>query len=101
LFAALVACGGGGGGPTQQTTPPTAVLDPSPQSAEAAYDRKSWAECAAQWTYVAEHSTGDARAGALYDAACCYALDGSGENAVTTLEAKESELRIHERGVAR
>ena len=82
LFVILVACGH-----PKQAAPPTAVLDPTPQSAEAAYDRGSWAECASQWMYVAERATGDAKAGALYDAACCYALDGRGELAISTLEA--------------
>ena len=82
LALVLVACGR-----PKPVTPPTASLDPTPTSAEAAYDARAWAECASQWTFVAEHSTGDAKAGALYDAACCYALDGRVENAVTTLEA--------------
>lgn len=56
-------------------------------SAEAAYDAKNWSECAAQWTALAERAAGDAKSGALYDAACCYALDGRGDIALATLAA--------------
>lgn len=82
----LVACSG------RAPAPPPPPLVPlartvTPASAEAAYDAKQWAECAAQWTQLAERAAGDAKAGALYDAACCYALDGRAGAALDALAA--------------
>lgn len=85
VFALLVACGG-----RSKPAPPSLVPLESTvtaESAEAAYDAKNWAECAAQWLAVAEHAAGEQKTGALYDAACCYALDGRGDAAVATLDA--------------
>jgi hypothetical protein len=69
--------------------PPTVALASTvtAESAEAAYDAKNWSECAAQWTQLAERASGDLKSGALYDAACCYALDGRAETALTALAA--------------
>ena len=83
LLVLLVACGRAK--PAAPTVPLAATITPA--SAEAAYDAKNWAECAAQWTTVADSATADARAGAHYDAACCYALDGRADAAVASLEA--------------
>lgn len=63
------------------------TLDATPESAEGAYEAKNWSECAAQWMSVSERVTGEQKTGALYDAACCYALDGRVDAAVTTLES--------------
>jgi len=79
----LVACGGRSG-PAPQTVPLAATI--TPESAEAAYDAKNWSECAAQWLAVSERATGEQKTGALYDAACCYALDGRVDAAIATLE---------------
>ena len=62
-------------------------LDATPEAAEAAYEAKNWAECASLWTSVSQRAAGDQKTGALYDAACCYALDGRVEPAIATLEA--------------
>lgn len=80
----LVACGGASR-PSSQ--PSLAPLVATPESAEAAYEAKNWSECATQWLAVSEQATGEPKGGALYDAACCYALDGRLEVAVSTLEA--------------
>ena len=84
LFLLLVACGG-----RSKPAPPTVPLAATitPESAEAAYDAKNWSECAAQWLAVSERATGEQKTGALYDAACCYALDGRVDPAIATLEA--------------
>lgn len=84
MLVVVAACGG----TSKPTSQPSLVpLVATPESAEAAYDAKNWSECAAQWLAVSEHATGEAKSGALYDAACCYALDGRLEVAVSTLEA--------------
>ena len=83
LLVLLVACGRAK--PVTQTVPLAATVTPA--SAEAAYDAKNWAECGAQWTTVADAATGDAKAGAYYDAACCYTLDGRVDAAIASLEA--------------
>lgn len=66
---------------------PVITLDATPEAAEAAYDAKNWAECASLWTAVGGRAAGEQKAGALYDAACCYALDERVEPAVASLEA--------------
>jgi hypothetical protein len=66
---------------------PVITLDASPAAAEAAYEAKNWAECASLWTSVAGGATGEQKAGALYDAACCYTLDGRVEPAIASLES--------------
>jgi hypothetical protein len=81
-FAILVACGGPKAAPV--TVPLGATVNP--ETAEAAYDAKNWSECAAQWTAVAAKLTGEQRTGALYDAACCYALDGRVDAALAAIE---------------
>jgi hypothetical protein len=83
LLVFLVACSQAN--PQPATVPLASTVTAG--SAEAAYDAKNWSECAAQWTTIAEHTTGDLRAGALYDAACCYALDGRTDVALATLAA--------------
>jgi hypothetical protein len=65
---------------------PVITLDATPEAAEAAYDAKNWAECASLWTAVGQRATGEQKTGALYDAACCYALDGRPDAAVASLE---------------
>ncbi len=85
LLVVLTACSGRSH--SQVKSPPEALLAATPDSADAAYDARNWAECAAQWMSISERASGEQRAGALYDAACCYALDGRAETAVTTLEA--------------
>lgn len=84
LFALLVACGGRSKAPPP-TVPLTATI--TPESAEAAYDAKNWSECAAQWMTVSEAAAAEQKTGALYDAACCYALDGRVDAAIAALEA--------------
>jgi hypothetical protein len=83
MFVVVAACGGASK-PSQHAS--LVPLEATPESAEAAYDAKNWSECAAQWVAVSEHAAGEAKSGALYDAACCYALDGRLEVAVSTLE---------------
>jgi hypothetical protein len=84
VFLLLIACSG-----RTKSAPATVPLNASisAESAEAAYDAKNWPECAAQWTSVAEKLTGEPKALALYDAACCYALDGRVDPSVASLEA--------------
>jgi len=82
VLVLLLACGG-----KAKPPPPTVQLSATPQSAEAAYDAKNWAECATLWTNVAAQATGEQKAGAHYDAACCYALDGRLDAALTSLDA--------------
>jgi len=85
LVVILAACGAPSKAPPAPTIPLATTI--SPESAEAAYDAKNWSECAAQWIAVSEHSTGEQKTGALYDAACCYALDGRVDPAIATLES--------------
>jgi len=82
LLVALLACGG-----RSHSRTTTAPLVATAESADAAYDAKNWAECATQWISISERMAGEQRTGALYDAACCYALDGRGDAALSTLEA--------------
>lgn len=84
LLLLLAACSGSPR-PAQPTVPLADTI--TPQTAEAAYDAKHWAECAEQWTQVGTRASGDAKAGAFYDAACCFALDGRADAAVAALEA--------------
>ena len=72
LLAILVACGTA---PRPAPNPSPPPLAASPEAAEAAYDARNWAECAAQWSALADRVPTDERGDALYDAACCYALD--------------------------
>jgi hypothetical protein len=83
LLVILVACARA---KSQPTTVPLASTVTA-ESAEAAYDAKNWSECATQWTALADRTTGDLKSGALYDAACCYALDGRTDVALTSLAA--------------
>ena len=85
LFAVvLAACSR----PTRSAPPTIPLADiVTAETAEAAYDAQQWAECADQWTQVGTRSEGDAKAGAFYDAACCFALDGRVDAAVAALEA--------------
>jgi hypothetical protein len=80
----LVACGPSSKSPQAPTIPLSATI--SAESAEAAYDSKNWSECAAQWTTISGQVTGELKTGALYDAACCYALDGRVDAAIASLE---------------
>lgn len=84
-IAVLAACSR----PSRTAKPPTIPLADivTARTAEAAYDAQHWAECADQWTQVATRSEGDEKAGAFYDAACCFALDGRVDAAVAALEA--------------
>jgi hypothetical protein len=82
MLVVVAACGGASKPSSQPSLVP---LVATPESAEAAYDAKNWSECATQWLSVSAHATGEAKSGALYDAACCYALDGRLEDAVATL----------------
>lgn len=82
LLVVLFACSG-----RSHSRAVTAPLVATAESADAAYDAKDWAECATQWVSISGRMAGDQKSGALYDAACCYALDGRAETAVATLEA--------------
>jgi hypothetical protein len=72
-FVFLVAC--------SRATPAPATYD----TANAAYDAKQWASCATQYMEVAK-TVPKQKKDSLYNAACCYALDGKVDRAFAALD---------------
>jgi hypothetical protein len=87
----IVAAACGAGAAPAATAPeapvaPGAPAGASQADASAAYDAKQWARCAQLYEAVAGRATGRARENALYNAACCHALDGRADAAFAALE---------------
>jgi hypothetical protein len=70
------------------------AASPSASEAQAAYDAQQFRRCGELWRAVARGRSGDAVGEALYNAACCQALDKDADGAFKTLdEAGASGLR--------
>ena len=85
VLAQLVACSKAKE-PAPATGSGSAAAPPSAKEARAAYDAKQWARCAQLYTARAPHAPEVERADALYNAACCLALDGKRDAAFATLD---------------
>lgn len=89
----LVACSGRAPAPPPPLVPLARTVTPA--SAEAAYDAKQWAECAAQWTQLAEHLAADEDLAAIRTHARWPALRARAEASFAAFERSlvEPQLR--------
>jgi hypothetical protein len=71
---------------TTTAQPAASALPATETAARSAYNAKQWSRCAAQYLELARQRVDVADANALYNAACCLALDGRRDGAFATLD---------------
>jgi hypothetical protein len=69
--------------PRVPATPPAPVDE---ATAQAAYDRRQWPQCATLYETLATQETAARQEAALYNAACCHARDGKPDRAFAILD---------------